>query len=74
MTWNLSGVKIFSVMKILGVKGWRLQPPGMTFLNGALAVNLMKDGQVLLLSQKLTPDQERTEQDWPQGPRPVPRF
>jgi len=26
MTWNLSGVKIFSVMKILDVKGWRLQP------------------------------------------------
>jgi hypothetical protein len=74
MKWNLSAVEIFGAMKLLIAKGWRLQRPGMTFRNGTLVVDLMKDGQVLMLSQNLTPDQDWAEQQWPPGTRQVPRL
>ena len=74
MKWNLSAVEIFGAMKLLIAKGWRLQPPGMTFRNGTLVVDLMKDGQVLILSQNLALDQESAEQQWPQGTRQIPRL
>ena len=67
MRWNLSVVEIFSVVRILSCKGWRLPVPGRTIVNGTLAADLMKDQQLLMLSQNLAPDQQWIEQQCPQG-------
>jgi hypothetical protein len=56
---------IFKVVQRLKSEGWRVQRWGMVCLNGTLATSLLKDGQVIRLSQDLYPDQEEVKESWP---------
>lgn len=58
-------LEIHRLVKALGGKGWRLAASGVTYLNGTLAAHLMKDGEVLMLSQDLAPDEEWIADEWP---------
>ena len=50
----------------LKARGWIEQNAGMNYMNGTLATNLLKDGEVLRLGLDADPDEEFLEQEWPE--------
>jgi len=50
----------------LKAKGWIEQNWGMIYINGTLATNLLKGGQVLRLGLELYPDEEFLDEGWPE--------
>ena len=41
----------------------------MTYINGTLGTNLLKDGQLITVQQEFCPDEEFIEQEWPTDER-----
>ena len=53
------------IVERLEVEGWKEQMAGMTYVNGTLGTNLLKDGQLITVQQEFSPDEEFIEQEWP---------
>jgi hypothetical protein len=49
----------------LKAEGWKEQMAGITYINGTLGTNLLKDGEVITVQQEFCPDEEFLEQEWP---------
>jgi hypothetical protein len=46
-------------------EGWKMQRDGVVYINGTLAANLYKDGEIITLSQEFYPDEETIADLWP---------
>lgn len=53
------------LVRQLKTEGWREQRDGTVYINGTLATNLLKAGEVLHISQEFYPDEEVVEDLWP---------
>ena len=53
------------IVEQLKAEGWKEQMSGMTYINGTLGTNLLKDGEVITVQQEFNPDKEFLEQEWP---------
>lgn len=47
-------------------EGWKIQRDGIAYINGTLATNLYKDGEVISISQEFMPDEEMIADLWPE--------
>ena len=46
-------------------EGWKEQVSGTIYINGTLATNLFRNGEVITIQQSLFPEEEFIEQEWP---------
>ena len=46
-------------------EGWKEQESGTIYINGTLATNLLRNGEVITIQQSLFPEEEFIEQEWP---------
>jgi len=46
-------------------EGWKEQVSGTIYINGTLATNLLRGGEVITIQQSLFPEEEFIEQEWP---------
>jgi len=46
-------------------EGWKEQVSGTIYINGTLATNLLRKGEVITIQQSLFPEEEFIEQEWP---------
>ena len=46
-------------------EGWKEQLSGTIYINGTLATNLLRGGEVITIQQSLFPEEEFIEQEWP---------
>jgi len=46
-------------------EGWKEQVSGTIYINGTLATNLLRNGEVITIQQTLFPEEEFVEQEWP---------
>jgi len=53
------------IVERLEAEGWKEQMAGMTYINGILGTNLLKDGQLITVQQEFCPDEDFIEQEWP---------
>jgi hypothetical protein len=53
------------IVERLEAEGWKEQMAGMTYINGTLGTNLLKDGVVITVQQEFFPDEDFIEQEWP---------
>jgi len=58
-------IKAELIIAQLKAEGWKEQLSGITYINGTLGTNLLKDGEVITIQQEFYPDQEFLEQEWP---------
>ena len=54
------------IVNMLKKEGWTEQEAGTNCINGIMATNLFKDGEVLTIQQNFFPDEEFIEQQWPE--------
>ena len=52
------------IVEQLKKDGWKEQNSGMVYINGTLGTNLLKDGEIISMSQEFYPDGEFVEQGW----------
>lgn len=64
--------EVEKIVEQLKADGWREQLAGMTYVNGTLGTNLLKNGQVITIQQESHPDAEFLEQEWPTEEEDVP--
>ena len=57
--------EVEKIVEQLKADGWQEQLAGMTYVNGTLGTNLLKNGQVITIQQEFSPDEEFLEQEWP---------
>jgi len=57
--------EVEKIVAQLRADGWKEQLAGMTYVNGTLGTNLLKNGQVITIQQEFYPDEEFMEQEWP---------
>jgi len=57
--------EVEKIVEQLKADGWKEQLAGMTYINGTLGTNLLKNGQVITIQQEFSPDEEFLEQEWP---------
>ena len=62
---NNDKCEVERIVERLEAEGWKEQMAGMTYINGALGTNLLKDGQLITVQQEFCPDEEFIEQEWP---------
>ena len=53
------------IVERLEAQGWKQQMAGMTYINGMLGTNLLRDGQLITVQQEFRPDEDFTQQEWP---------
>ena len=65
--------EVEKIVEQLKADGWQEQLAGMTYVNGTLGTNLLKNGQVITIQQEFSPDEEFLEQEWPTEEEDVPQ-
>jgi hypothetical protein len=65
--------EVEKIVERLKADGWREQMAGMTYVNGTLGTNLLKNGEVITVQQEFSPDEEFLEQEWPTEEEDVPQ-
>ena len=53
------------IVERLEAEGWKEQMAGMSYINGTLGTNLLKDGQLITVQQEFRPDEDFIKQEWP---------
>ncbi len=64
--------EVEKIVERLKADGWQEQLAGMTYVNGTLGTNLLKNGQVITIQQEFYPDEEFLKQEWPTEEEDVP--
>jgi len=53
------------IVERLEAEGWKQQMACMTYINGTLGTNLLKNGQLITVQQEFYPDEDFIQQEWP---------